>query len=1497
MLQSPCIPLSYQDSETQKSSSSIGGDDDDEFAEEEEGEEVDGIQQMVVTVKGREVALKRASCDRASREGIPRPPGLEARIRARETTQSYEGEFIRQGRRLLVSTDVLPKASRSGSVYKGNSKSPAPNNSKSKISHLQTLKSRTVDQFNNEPAYLLCDRVAELQYDRLAESALRANAGSQAVTKRKPTQGASNQTSRINCRAIGMSAAAQCSNACVTLALAEMRIREHGIDTFHPMGFTSINPAKLVFATQAQRQQLFEDPEETFLPVISTTELVFNSMPTKLGPSSIRATAQELARRELSEKLISNAMYEDTMLTSICRSIGGGYEIDAVWAAVVLIVFLSCDPRGRRVLATTNLTDMDLQTAYTFEWYGRSEITRRVRLIENQSSERKPASKRRKRNTTAAEDTNTGGGGGETSASSSSNSLMTTLENEAQDDARALGTKRRRNNKTMGTTSSSDSYSLLDWWFRALRSNQSSVLETLIASSRDTARQAAQSSLQRQACGNEEVSGNKRLNGISVSTAVRCCEEVVRLVHHHVRDTPMVVCAKTAWTNKPVIGILPKPRVANRTAIYACAVSPLKLQPHSDAAIVVLHASATQELAPRSVDSPMPGILERYSRVSEIRADEENANSAKAERVLSSIESFIQQEAKRPLLSVYAGMTRSFIAMKVSVPITASILAASNAMCKEATELYAKSISSYSSSMELGTSCNIVNGSSNASYIRPPTAVLQTSQKNACRLEPICNPCSRIGIGIRLNELLRRWMTNRTRKNGIAAVSCAEEDDLLNNIPKDMGWIMDSEPLPLSIIVDFKMHCESVPSPQPTPTWTTVGASFNVCLDGAVRVPELVNNVSKLFERRALIICASSQASYISDVGAALSAQWANCSSASSKKVSCADVNTLPLLSIWDVYAGGLANVHRNYTNTAYSGAYGCHVDTGITSPGLLGIYYRADKRQHGTVSVGQEAMDKLCELAAESHFVPVGDSHYAKVPLQTQGIPHGFVPGLHTVLNDFSDAIETYRELSDRTDSPTVDSLFVFPFSAFTQALAPDVEATVDLTIRHAFRDPAASSCATGRSYMSDTTAEEEAIFVEPLWRRPCQVSSHDNPFATSYSYADSMFNACNLISVMAIDVATRYAPNLQTEELQLEWFHDYVCKAVFTDVEPDAKDAASPSLLWACDFLVLVFGCIYPASHAIDEELVPIELSVLSSKMATRCKKQERKKDFPVGASFSSLISSEAVERVRILWSKFSKRPSGTCAWKNGLEPLLLLLMKHRGSNDVSREMTQSMRKAVDGMASAAWLVYSKDGTSPPPAPNPLCECPSPSHVRRNHVDPIFCAQGNDLEIDPRGALIGIQPFQLRQIYALMMGSHLKNARPQAVRNEGGLNLRLSSASDILKMDGKQRSEKAISPLQIEADMDAFGTRDSKLYGCALQRSAWDKNISILSHLFHRIEGPADKERRARGEWGEASWLNVFLQEEEETKKQLHDVQKFARNQLERSGLLGAKSFAWAR
>ena len=126
-------------------------------------------------------------------------------------------------------------------------------------------------------------------------------------------------------------------------------------------------------------------------------------------------------------------------------------------------------------------------------------------------------------------------------------------------------------------------------------------------------------------------------------------------------------------------------------------------------------------------------------------------------------------------------------------------------------------------------------------------------------------------------------------------------------------------------------------------------------------------------------------------------------------------------------------------------------------------------------------------------------------------------------------------------------------------------------------------------------------------------------------------------------------------------------------------------------------------------------------------------------------------------------------------------------------------------------------------------------------------------------------------------------------------GLNLRVSSAADLLEQNGQPRSDKSISPLQIDADELAFGTRDAKVYGASLQRDSWDANILLLAPLLNRIEEPLCSDRRGRGEYGEAAWLKAYLNRQEEENKTIHDVQTEAKNRLVQAGLMSRRNFAW--
>jgi hypothetical protein len=211
------------------------------------------------------------------------------------------------------------------------------------------------------------------------------------------------------------------------MALAESQLREQNVDVLNPLALNAVDPCLFAYD---ELLKTCNDEDDDFVGVVSTSRLVYNANPSKLGYESIRSAAKKLSRLELEREAISERMASaNYMLTAICRSVSGGYEIDesllsieparapcrrmwaltncvtplqACWASFVLIVYLCSDPRGRPLLRETNLTDLDVQTACAFEAYGRGEVTRRARLRAQQEEEARKAaesaSKKRRSN-------------------------------------------------------------------------------------------------------------------------------------------------------------------------------------------------------------------------------------------------------------------------------------------------------------------------------------------------------------------------------------------------------------------------------------------------------------------------------------------------------------------------------------------------------------------------------------------------------------------------------------------------------------------------------------------------------------------------------------------------------------------------------------------------------------------------------------------------------------------------------------------------------------------------------------------------------------------------------------------------------------------------------------------------------------------------------------------------------------------------------------------
>ena len=326
----------------------------------------------------------------------------------------------------------------------------------------------------------------------------------------------------------------------------------------------------------------------------------------------------------------------------------------------------------------------------------------------------------------------------------------------------------------------------------------------------------------------------------------------------------------------------------------------------------------------------------------------------------------------------------------------------------------------------------------------------------------------------------------------------------------------------------------------------------------------------------------------------------------------------------------------------------------------------------------------------------------YTEAPVTARGVPHNITPGIHSCCDQYLEAIETLRKHAGREDAPTVDSFTCLSFSPWSQALAPVIEATADLSMRLCVRDTGLLSVQSGKAYLPDSTPEEEALVREPLFRRPCQASVSDNPFATSYEHVDSFFNLANSLVLVARCVAMESVdlrgPRPPTQYLmeQIEnWVNGtYGCVISCTAFCADA---------------CLMLSLMYPQTFGVGECTVLPAWAEAVAAVQRRLKEQEEAGIPQDGCLFERLdLPDELVEQGRTWWQAFVRDKNAV--WRNGpLGELLDLLHEHNGSHDVSRERYAQVRDCLERSVQAAWLVASPDGTTPPPAGHPASEASS--------------------------------------------------------------------------------------------------------------------------------------------------------------------------------------------
>jgi len=502
-----------------------------------------------------------------------------------------------------------------------------------------------------------------------------------------------------------------------------------------------------------------------------------------------------------------------------------------------------------------------------------------------------------------------------------------------------------------------------------------------------------------------------------------------------------------------------------------------------------------------------------------------------------------------------------------------------------------------------------------------------------------------------------------------------------------------------------------------------------------------------------------------------------------------------------------------------------------------LRISARCRLRHHGKLLLDQATADMYCEALSEKHYMQVDVDHYDSIPVETRGIPHLAIPGLHSYLDEYYSGMLTLRKTTHPTRSvngeyPTVQSMGCLPFTPFAQALAPGTMAEVDTTHHFCFRNAADRSDTDGRCYMHDNTLEEAALLRAPLFPRAQMVDYTDNPFELADDHIDSFFN---IAATLAILIEERYG------DASPHFEKVYQLGASFHGRRPPCL-----GMQMMADFMVLV-NAMYPTSLDIAKPHILSAYATAPSKAHRATRVQRERGDLVEGLQLTDmgLDARDMEEALRYSERFFTYVFPKLC-------PLITSLTKMNGCYDLSLSQIDEVSTNLEQAVRAAWYIASPDGTLPPEEGHVLEYVLAPEQIQPQHVAPkiVDREQSEGRWEKARGALVGLMPGGYRQLLSLLVASSTMDVTVQVYRNYGGLLFRPSAAPDIMSKEGKPRSDKAISPLGVEGDQMAWGSRSGKLRTCKRQRAAWKANARLLVQLCVNVSRPVPPDERLQSD-----------------------------------------------
>jgi hypothetical protein len=867
--------------------------------------------------------------------------------------------------------------------------SSTPSRPTAALSHVFSLQ-RPIDAGAREASFLTFQSILPLEAVHLAAAGMRSNSvRASLVHKAKKTQGGGQQTTRNNLGDLSAAWAAQTVAVSLALGAANFVATQRGAAPKNPGATTALDTASLV----APGSSIYDAPD-VFL-VTSSTRLLPHALPTRMCASNFLDSMRLVAQSELRMGTLRSVLPQQlSALSTVCNHIVDRTDGVSIWAAWVLLVHMLSDPRLRRLVKNSAISDMEAATANLFQNYARAEVTRRARMDATSTAKRVKGKKGAlKKGTLNAgeededdEDEDEEVDDGDIEIAMEHMRMRSHVHSEdklthsdevniGRDDAtvemregvavlpsadeqaarrsavekQTLSLKRKRH-PASGVVQVSGGF--LDYWAAALSSEYASILRLMITQSRELASSAAVETLSGQAPPGFHAGANAILVDISSRNAVRSAEALSGLVVTTPERVPQVVswrCRDHKNRLKCHVGVVRSKADASNTTLHACSVAPCaKFQTRENHQVSVWSNGVRNTTPYDANTSLLPGVAEGALHLHCLESMRDQfASRHHLTRVFDTVKTRTARAASDGSLDVtLTGIARGILVIRARLVVGDSHVKAGDDVAKQ---IFAarQDVDELSKNMQSSDfeSCSLL--------AQEPLVGIS---------EPYATPSNNLVLALQVNEQVRVLMKNKSHRGDpcrhlVGQVTTAEMQEACveeYDKPQTLLPIVDCK---VDFLSDPTSPGENLPSRRDA-TLRKVAITLTVCGDSPVRLPELLDvygidvrakemhDADRFFQLLALTWAGAARASELNDVAASVTAGHVNSSIASAKRILVGDLNLRTWLTIFQVYRVGTSNVPRSFETTSWSGTYGAGFDIGTSGGiGIRASSITADKR------------------------------------------------------------------------------------------------------------------------------------------------------------------------------------------------------------------------------------------------------------------------------------------------------------------------------------------------------------------------------------------------------------------------------------------------------------------------------------------------------------------------------------------------------------------------